>query len=77
MGRRRNELKNAAGLILKLRIIVAVQDLKFSFYMQILVSPHFWLVPPHFVCSGNGTGYTVRFFHETLTSDFEKAYFFY
>ena len=19
-------------------------------------APHFWLVPPHFVCSGNGTG---------------------
>ena len=27
------------------------------FYMQILVSPYFWLVPPHFVCTGEGTGY--------------------
>ena len=45
MGRRRNKLRNAAGLIdlsfmdmntelLKLCILVAVQDLKFSFYMQ-------------------------------------------
>ena len=55
-GCRRNELRNAAGLILKLRKIVAVHDLKISFYMQILVPPHFWLVPPHFVCSGDGTG---------------------
>ena len=39
MGRRRNELRNAAGLILKLRIIVAVQDLKIIFYMQILFPP--------------------------------------
>ena len=37
MGRRRNELKTAAGLIFKLRLIVAVQDLKISFYKQILV----------------------------------------
>ena len=48
MGRRRNELRNAAGLISKLRIIAAVQDLKISYYMQ-------FLVPPHFVCSGDGT----------------------
>ena len=41
MGRRRNELKNAAGPILKLRVIVAVQDLKISFYMQILMPPTF------------------------------------
>ena len=45
MGRRRNKLRNATGLIglsfldmntelLKLRILVAVQDLKISFYMQ-------------------------------------------
>ena len=32
MGRRRNELRNAAGLVLKLRIFVAVQDLIISFY---------------------------------------------
>ena len=37
MSLRQTELSNAAGLILKLRIIVAVQDLKISFYMQILV----------------------------------------
>ena len=41
MGRRRDELRKAAGLILKLRIIVAVQDLKISFYKQILVPPTF------------------------------------
>ena len=55
MGHRRNELRNAAGRILKLHIIAAIQDLKTSFYKQILVPPHFWLVPPHFVCSGDGT----------------------
>ena len=32
-------LRNAAGLILKLRKIVAVQDLKISFCTQILVPP--------------------------------------
>ena len=54
MGRRQNELRNAAGLILKLPTLVAVQDPKISFYKQILVPSHFWLVPPHFVCSGEG-----------------------
>ena len=55
MGRRRNELRNVAGLISKLRIIVAIRSedpllcAKFS-------APHFWLVPPHFICSGYGTG---------------------
>ena len=40
-GRRRNELRNAADadLVLRLRIIVAVQDLKISFYKQILLWP--------------------------------------
>ena len=56
MGHRQHEPRNATGLIYKLRIIVAVQDLKISFYMQILIPPYFWLVPPHFVCSGDGTG---------------------
>ena len=60
MGRRRNELRNAAGLVLKLRIFVAVQYLIISFYTQkvqfILVPPRFWVVPPHFVGSGDGTG---------------------
>ena len=37
MGHRRNELRNVAGLIFKLRIIVAVQYLELSFYKQILV----------------------------------------
>ena len=60
MGRRRNELRNAASLILKLRIIVAAQNLKISFYMQILVPLHFWLVPPYFACTGDGTGYTMH-----------------
>ena len=61
MGRKRNELRNIAGLILNLRIIVAVQELKNSFYKQILVLPHFWLVPPHFICSGVGTVLTIPF----------------
>ena len=34
MGQRRNELRNAAGLDLKLRTFVAVQDLIISFYTQ-------------------------------------------
>ena len=37
MGHRQNELKDAAGLLLKLRIIVVVQDPKISIYMQVLV----------------------------------------
>ena len=45
MGRRRNKLRNAAGLVLKLCIFVAVQDLIISFYTQkvqfILVRPAF------------------------------------
>ena len=49
IGHGRNELQNAAGLSLKLHITVAVQDLKISFYKQILV-------PPRFACSGDGTG---------------------
>ena len=47
MGCRWNELRNAAGLILKLRIIVVEQDMKISFDKQILV-------PFHFVYSGDG-----------------------
>ena len=43
MGRRRNELRNAAGLVLKLRIFVAVQDMMISFYTQ---KVQFILVPP-------------------------------
>ena len=57
MGRRQNELKNTAGLVLKLRIILAIQALKISFYKQILVPAHFWLVPPHFASSGDGTDF--------------------
>ena len=55
MGSSRNKLRNVAGIILRLRINVAVQDLKISFYMKILVPPYFWLEPPHFVYSGEGT----------------------
>ena len=51
MGLRQNEQRNAAGPVLKSRIIVAVLDLQISFYMQVLVPPYFWLAPPHFVCS--------------------------
>ena len=57
MDRGQNKLRNASDLILKLRIIVVVQDLKVSFYIQISVPPpRFWLVLPHFVCSGDGIG---------------------
>ena len=61
MGRRQNELGNAAGLVLKLRIFVAVQDLIINFYTQkvqfiLMPPPRFWLVPALFVCSGDGTG---------------------
>ena len=45
MGRRGNKSRNAVGLILKLRVIVAVQDRKNSFYMQILVLPTFGWYP--------------------------------
>ena len=43
IGRRRNELRNAAGLVSKLRIFVAVQDLIISFYTQ---KVQFILMPP-------------------------------
>ena len=55
MGSRRIKPRNVAGLISKLRVIAAAQDLKISYYMQILVPPYFWLVPSHFVCCGDGT----------------------
>ena len=61
MGHKQNELRNAAGLILELRITVAVQNLKISFYMQILVPPLLLAsAPPHFVCSGDGTAATLN-----------------
>ena len=47
--------------LLKLRILVAVQDLLedqvlYAKVRFILVPPpHFQLVPPHYVCSGDGT----------------------
>ena len=46
--------------LLKLRILVAVQDLiedqvLYAKVQFILVPPHFQLVPPHYVCSGDGT----------------------
>ena len=51
MGHRQNEVKNAARPIFKLRIIVAEQDLKISFYMQVLEPP------PYSVASlGAGSG---------------------
>ena len=56
MSCRRDELRKNAGLILKLCIIAAVQDLKISFHKQFSVPPpHFWLVPPHFICYADGT----------------------
>ena len=48
VGRRRNELRNAAGLVLKLRIFVAVQDLIISFYTQ---KVQFISVPPPLLAS--------------------------
>ena len=48
MGRRRNELRNAADFILRLRVIVAEQDLKISFYKQIL-----WFPPPPLLASAS------------------------
>ena len=68
MGHRQNEPCNAAGLILKLRIIVAVQDQKNSFYMQILVPLYFWLVPPHFFRSSDGTNGTDYYHLLTLSA---------
>ena len=55
MGHGQNELRDAAGLIFKLRIIVAVQFKDQSLYAN-FSAPQFWLVPPHFVCFGDGTG---------------------
>ena len=43
IGRRRNELENAAGHVLKLRIFVAVQDLIIGFRTQ---KVQFISVPP-------------------------------
>ena len=62
MDRRQNELRNTACLILKLRLIVAVQDLKISFYKQNLVPQRSWLVPPHFICSDGGTDFSIFLF---------------
>ena len=46
---------------LKLRIFVAIQDLTISFLhtkaQYISMSSHFRLVPPHFVCSDDGTDF--------------------
>ena len=56
MGRRRKELRNAADLILELCIIVAVRSENQFIYANFSAPlPHFWLVPPHFICSGDGT----------------------
>ena len=38
-----------------LRLWLQPYDLKISFYMLIFVPLHFWLVPPHFACSGDST----------------------
>ena len=47
MGRRRNDLRNAAGLVLKMRIFVAVKDLIISFYTQ---KVHFSTPPAFGLC---------------------------
>ena len=74
MDRGRNKLGNAFGLIgllfldmntelLKLRILVAVQDLKISFCICkiqfSLVPPHFQFEPPQYVCFGDSTAVVV------------------
>ena len=58
---------NMKRKFLKLRMFVAVQDLKISFRMQgsvYFIALYFGLVPPHFVCSDDGT---VTSPHEKLT----------
>ena len=40
-GPKAKRVRNTAGLVLKLRIVVAVKNLKISFNKQILMSPHF------------------------------------
>ena len=48
MGQRQNDLRNAAGLVLKMRKFVAEQDLIISFYTQKVnfsAPLRFWLVP--------------------------------
>ena len=55
MGCKQNELRNAAGLILKLRIIVAVRSKDQSLYAK-FSAPSLLASAPHFICSGNGTG---------------------
>ena len=70
MGRRRNKLRNAAGLIGLSFLDINTEFVKIAHSGRrsrsedqfliakvqfILVSPHFKLVPPHYVCSGDGT----------------------
>ena len=57
MRRRRNELRNAACLILKLRVIVVVRSEDRFLYANFSAPTQFWLVPPHFICSGDGTAH--------------------
>ena len=52
MGRRRHEQKNADGLILKLRMIVAVQN---RFLLANFSAPSLLASAPSLVCSGDGT----------------------
>ena len=68
MGRRRNELRNVTshiGLFLDMsteflnlcviRSRTRSEDrFLYAKVQSILVSPHFWLVPPRYVCSGDG-----------------------
>ena len=57
MGRKRNELRNAASLILKLRIIVAVRSEDRFLYANFSAPPPLLASAPHFICSGNATVY--------------------
>ena len=80
MGRRRNKLRNAAGfiglsIIRQLYRIVKIAHIGsrtryedqflYAKVQLILVPPYFQLVPPHLVCSGDGTAKT--FFKFVLT----------
>ena len=58
MGRKRNQLRSAAGLILKLRIICSRTRSDFQVLyakVKFISVTHFRPVPSHFVYSGDGT----------------------
>ena len=61
IGRRRNELLNAAGRVFKIAHICgrARSDYQFLYakvQFDLVLPPHFWPMLLRFVCSGDGTG---------------------